>query len=666
MFLLRISMNGATWWWALIFIYLIECFTVTSGNRCLQDSRWFQNQMLSEEESKKNGAKVEIIKLYSSKSAQDCVRECCEKTYGDCIVSSYIQNQSVVTCYHFQCSPVTHCSLQPSNSAESVIFLTESVKEGLGQNELLATASKKETDLSKHLEGSQGDGKFSKPRKGVKDCLSESNNSFSEDCVEYLSFTTFFNKTKNSVQPRKGVSLYPKKDIFQNNQTENKEAENNGKNYNKIATVNLKNDSGVFNYQNKMKQLDILDETKELLSSNYTTEELGLMTTPTDSIDFQNHKQNMIVTTAKNMVPVDNIIEHTAEENPVLETSVIAHVMRNSTFSGETRTNRTSTEETTDLKEPKLKPSQNRKDFFSENYKIHIKNETIQTTPPHKNKPIQATPPYKHEQDSGEISNKYAKVAGHHKVLSLQDHNVHVKAGKKIPGNYSLNLFTDDKTNQTYVFKTVMTAFQETTSNNEDSQPKISPTVATVTVYKNNNVSEHAARVHNVAKKVFSDRIYAEYAHTKNSSDDRTSSPEQPTSPLYINYVNIFVKPTPISFTDKPASIPVTFHSTSRPQGNTVRIGRVKQNDMSTTEHYLKHNNLEKIHTSTAPSKSKVPRDSVFRTYDPSSVHLIIALVLGLLLLFTVLGLIGKRIYDTWQRRHYHRMDYLVEDFYNN
>lgn len=48
----------------------------------------------------------------------------------------------------------------------------------------------------------------------------------------------------------------------------------------------------------------------------------------------------------------------------------------------------------------------------------------------------------------------------------------------------------------------------------------------------------------------------------------------------------------------------------------------------------------------------------------PPTVGLVIGLCLGLLLIFVVMGLIGKRILDVWQRRHYSRMDFLVDGMY--
>ena len=48
-----------------------------------------------------------------------------------------------------------------------------------------------------------------------------------------------------------------------------------------------------------------------------------------------------------------------------------------------------------------------------------------------------------------------------------------------------------------------------------------------------------------------------------------------------------------------------------------------------------------------------------------SSMHLLLSLVFGLLVLFSVLGVIAKRVYDSWMRRHYRRMDFLIDGMYN-
>ena len=47
------------------------------------------------------------------------------------------------------------------------------------------------------------------------------------------------------------------------------------------------------------------------------------------------------------------------------------------------------------------------------------------------------------------------------------------------------------------------------------------------------------------------------------------------------------------------------------------------------------------------------------------SAALIAALSFGILFFFAVLVLIGKRCFDSWQRRHYSRIDYLVNGMYN-
>lgn len=48
-----------------------------------------------------------------------------------------------------------------------------------------------------------------------------------------------------------------------------------------------------------------------------------------------------------------------------------------------------------------------------------------------------------------------------------------------------------------------------------------------------------------------------------------------------------------------------------------------------------------------------------------SSIHLVLALVFGLVVLFAVLGVVAKRVYDGWQRRNYSRMNYLIDGIYN-
>lgn len=48
-----------------------------------------------------------------------------------------------------------------------------------------------------------------------------------------------------------------------------------------------------------------------------------------------------------------------------------------------------------------------------------------------------------------------------------------------------------------------------------------------------------------------------------------------------------------------------------------------------------------------------------------SSMHLVLSLVFGLLVLFSVFGVVAKRVYDGWMRRHYRRMDFLIDGMYN-
>jgi hypothetical protein len=44
---------------------------------------------------------------------------------------------------------------------------------------------------------------------------------------------------------------------------------------------------------------------------------------------------------------------------------------------------------------------------------------------------------------------------------------------------------------------------------------------------------------------------------------------------------------------------------------------------------------------------------------------LIAALVCGCLFFTALVVLVGKRVYDSWQRRHYTKIDYLINGMYN-
>lgn len=87
---------------------------------------------------------------------------------------------------------------------------------------------------------------------------------------------------------------------------------------------------------------------------------------------------------------------------------------------------------------------------------------------------------------------------------------------------------------------------------------------------------------------------------------------------------------------------------------------------VESTHHY---NSVSRF-TVSSPNKTKKPLASTVddaeneRKYK-SSMHLVLSLVFGLLVLFVVLGAVAKRVYDVWMRRHYHRMDFLIDGMYD-
>ncbi|KFM63166.1 hypothetical protein X975_06211, partial [Stegodyphus mimosarum] len=62
-----------------------------------------------------------------------------------------------------------------------------------------------------------------------------------------------------------------------------------------------------------------------------------------------------------------------------------------------------------------------------------------------------------------------------------------------------------------------------------------------------------------------------------------------------------------------------------------------------------------------SPSDEESENDRKYK----SSMHLVLSLVFGLLVLFAVLGVVAKRVYDGWLRRDYYRMNYLIDGVYN-
>jgi len=44
---------------------------------------------------------------------------------------------------------------------------------------------------------------------------------------------------------------------------------------------------------------------------------------------------------------------------------------------------------------------------------------------------------------------------------------------------------------------------------------------------------------------------------------------------------------------------------------------------------------------------------------------LVSSLSFGCVFVLTVITVLGKRIYDSWRKRHYSRLDYLINGMYN-
>ncbi|XP_022238886.1 uncharacterized protein LOC106457311 [Limulus polyphemus] len=635
-------MKGATWWLAMRLIGLTLCLTVISGQKCSEDSEQFPSHVLSIEDSEKNGAKIEIINFYFTKSVETCTTECCEKTYGNCTVSSFIRNQSSVNCYHFQCTPVALCSLSPSNRSESMVVFINTDKDELEKNESLMETSNKENGFNNHLQENVEDNKKFKPRKGfnasiqTNEILLDSNETLSLNFSEHISNVTTFNETKTYIYPRKGVVPNSKKETLEFIRVGKEETTKNMED--NVTT----NNSDYFKFTNETNLAEIFEEPPHPISVHKETFNVSTTPTGTELQNNNNSKKGKLVMVTSRPVPVSSVTESSVKvfkENNRQEKPVFLDSLQSLSVNNETQLGIEVTETLFTGSQETLPDYKQQTSAFS--YEL----DAISTL----------------HQDLKSVSQNQGDT---HVYSNITGKNMDSRKNEKLSNNLS---------NGTE--KPLKLLTQETIMDNENNKP----TYPGVTEY--DNVLIHFTRVHKVDKKVLLDKPFTEVTDDKSSPTEYTSDfQEQPTLPPYVQHTNIVhvsLTPHTTASLDNPTSnlskswskshiisnttIQITL-STPQPIKLTMPLSRTQQHQKLTTESVL--NPIRNF--TPVVSKDNIKMDSVHQTYDSSSVHLIIALVLGLLLLFTVLGLVGKRIYDTWQRRHYHRMDYLIEDFYNS
>ncbi|XP_076324351.1 uncharacterized protein LOC143232610 [Tachypleus tridentatus] len=78
---------------------------------------------------------------------------------------------------------------------------------------------------------------------------------------------------------------------------------------------------------------------------------------------------------------------------------------------------------------------------------------------------------------------------------------------------------------------------------------------------------------------------------------------------------------------------------------------------------YINKTNTINI-TKTLTSNDTLMNDENYLNLYVSSVQIVIILGMGLIMLLTAFGIIGKRVQETWQRRHYSKMNFLTEGMY--
>ncbi|KAG8193888.1 hypothetical protein JTE90_011448 [Oedothorax gibbosus] len=98
-----------------------------------------------------------------------------------------------------------------------------------------------------------------------------------------------------------------------------------------------------------------------------------------------------------------------------------------------------------------------------------------------------------------------------------------------------------------------------------------------------------------------------------------------------------------------------------------TKLGQSSTDELSLQHNYhpletgLQHNPLGLSPGQKLVEDEETARDRKYK----SSMHLVLSLVFGLLVLFAVLGVVAKRVYDGWLRRDYHKMNYLIDGIYD-
>uniref|UniRef100_A0A4D5RND5 Putative c-type lectin family member n=1 Tax=Ixodes scapularis TaxID=6945 RepID=A0A4D5RND5_IXOSC len=142
---------------------------------------------------------------------------------------------------------------------------------------------------------------------------------------------------------------------------------------------------------------------------------------------------------------------------------------------------------------------------------------------------------------------------------------------------------------------------------------------------------------------------------TETSPSRRTSTSSTASPALQASMQGIF---TPRNFDDN-SWLPF-LSSTSRP---TTKLAEVTPKSVNRSQNVIDEKG--KVTDLRGPIQIFAPTTLNVVAKASPSISLVIGLCLGLLLIFVVMGLIGRRVLDVWQRRHYSRMDFLVDGMYH-
>ncbi|PRD28043.1 UNVERIFIED_CONTAM: hypothetical protein NCL1_33641 [Trichonephila clavipes] len=240
------------------------------------------------------------------------------------------------------------------------------------------------------------------------------------------------------------------------------------------------------------------------------------------------------------------------------------------------------------------------------------------------------------------------------KSTSSQSSSIHITTSSS---NYNS---TDDFTSDD-LMSALQRVFEDDTTTESSASSKILPTSTKISpevtaTHSHSSIFSTTVGYYTIKPET---TLYSSYSSQTGSSQNsrETSSSSTPTIET-----SFFSRPDYKPAEDFTVSTTVSSSTTYFLTITKTRQPPIMQQPTSVVEDATDDDNEDRVVTEELSATDEEAEND--RKYK-SSIHLVLSLVFGLLVLFAVLGVVAKRVYDGWLRRDYYRMNYLIDGIYN-